>query len=235
MYEYIIKSQQLISQMVEAQEAEIETAITTMMSVIENRKMIYAFGTGHSHMIPMELFARAGGLANASAMLDESILIGAGARRSSEFERLPGLAQVIWNRYPISQGDMIFIVSNSGLNAAPVEMAQLAKQNGVYSVALTSLTQSRENSARLERGDKLYQLTDLVLDNFAPNGDCLMASGGSVSSIAGISLMQIIVTEAVSRCEDKGLVVERYHSQNTDKKTDNNAIFNKFEAKVRHL
>ena len=31
---------------------------------IENDKVIHTFGTGHSHMLGIELFARAGGLAN---------------------------------------------------------------------------------------------------------------------------------------------------------------------------
>lgn len=45
-----------------------------MVKTIRNDGIIYAFRIGHSHMIPMELFGRAGGLANVSAMLDESML-----------------------------------------------------------------------------------------------------------------------------------------------------------------
>ena len=36
---------------------------------IENDKVIHTFGTGHSHMLGIELFARAGGLGNVDAML----------------------------------------------------------------------------------------------------------------------------------------------------------------------
>ena len=127
-----------------SQQHEAEQVVERMVKTIRDDGIIFAFGTGHSHMIPMEMFGRAGGLANVCAMLDETVLNGGGARRSSRMEKLPGLADVIWQSTPPGPQDMLFIVSNSGRNAAVVEMALKAREEGVFSVAITSMVGSRE-------------------------------------------------------------------------------------------
>ncbi len=94
-------------------------------------------------MIGIEMFARAGGLANVEAMLDNTILTNFGAQRGGSIERLSGLAEIIWDDYKIEEGDIILIVSNSGRNAVPIEMAMLAQEKGIYTIALTSLKHSK--------------------------------------------------------------------------------------------
>ena len=94
-------------------------------------------------MIPIELFIRAGGLANVNAMLDPDTVTMSGAMRNSSIERLPGMADIVWDNYSIQSGDIILIVSNSGRNAVPIEMALRAKKEGITSIALTSLEQSK--------------------------------------------------------------------------------------------
>ena len=146
-----------------SQRREAEQVVERMVKTIRDDGIIFAFGTGHSHMIPMEMFGRAGGLANVCAMLDESVLNGGGARRSSRMEKLPGLADVIWQSTPPGPKDMLFIVSNSGRNGAVVEMALKAKEEGIFSVAITSMEQSKANVSLHPSGQKLYQLRVLHL------------------------------------------------------------------------
>ena len=98
--DYLQSSLPHINRVLLSQEHEAERVVEQMVKTIRDDGVIFAFGTGHSHMIPMEMFGRAGGLANVCAMLDESILNGGGARRSSRMEKLPGLADVIWQSTP---------------------------------------------------------------------------------------------------------------------------------------
>lgn len=144
-----------------SQKEQTDRVAEQMVRTIRDDGIIYAFGTGHSHMIPMELFGRAGGLANVCAMLDETILNGGGARRSSRMEQLSGLANIIWQSTPPGPSDMLFIVSNSGRNAAIVEMELKAREEDVFTVAITSLAQSKANASLHPSGQKLYQLVIL--------------------------------------------------------------------------
>ncbi|WP_159084372.1 sugar isomerase domain-containing protein [Dongshaea marina] len=228
-----------LEQLVTDQHESISQAAELFSRAIIEDKIIWAFGTGHSHMLPMELFARAGGLANIGAMLDESILNGSGARRSSDFERLPGTARVIWDRYQPGSGDLMLIASNSGLNAAPVEMAMLAREHGLKTIAITSVSQSSANQARHPSGKKLMALTDLILDNYAPDGDGLVEleglQTGSFSSLAGIFLIQTLVVEAIALCQKKQHPVPLFQSQNQDQPNQNQQLFEHYQQRVLHL
>ena len=119
-------------------------------SIIEDR-IIHTFGTGHSHMIGLELFTRAGGLANVNAMLDSTVLSVEGARRGAAVERVPGLAQVVWDTYEIASDDLMIVISNSGRNAMPIEMANLAKAHGMKTIGITSLTQYESSQTHLPK------------------------------------------------------------------------------------
>lgn len=219
-----------------SQQHEAEQVVERMVKTIRDDGIIFAFGTGHSHMIPMEMFGRAGGLANVCAMLDESVLNGGGARRSSRMEKLPGLADVIWQSTPPAPKDMLFIVSNSGRNAAVVEMALKAKEEGVFSVAITSMEQSKANISLHPSGQKLYQLVDVVLDNGAPDGDALMHYGddvtGPLSTVTGVILIQSLICECVRLRNERGIPVPLFQSQNTERKTNNEALFDRYASRI---
>ena len=219
-----------------SQQRQAEQVVERMVKTIRDDGIIFAFGTGHSHMIPMEMFGRAGGLANVCAMLDESVLNGGGARRSSRMEKLPGLADVIWQSTPPAPKDMLFIVSNSGRNAAIVEMALKAKEEGVFSVAITSMEQSKANVSLHPSGQKLYQLVDVALDNGAPDGDALMKYGddvtGPLSTLTGVILIQSLICECVRLCHERNIPVPLFQSQNTERKTNNEALFDHYASRI---
>ena len=104
---------------------------------IEDDMIIHTFGTGHSHMLGIEMFARAGGLGNVDAMLDPDTLTSFGAQRSGAMEKTSGVSDVIYDSYNIEAGDIMVITSNSGRNAMPIEMAMRCQKEGVYVVAFS--------------------------------------------------------------------------------------------------
>lgn len=233
--DYLKTSLCSINTVIESQQKNLEHVAEQMVRTITNDGIIYAFGTGHSHMIPMELFGRAGGLANVCAMLDESVLNGGGARRSSKMERLSGLADIIWENTPPSSNDMIFIISNSGRNATIVEMALKAKKEGVLCVAITSLEQTKSNVSLHSSGKKLFELADVVLDNGAPDGDAQIAYGayvtGPLSTLTGVIIVNSLVCEAVRICQERNIPVPLFQSQNREKETGNDKLFERYSTR----
>jgi uncharacterized phosphosugar-binding protein len=238
MFEYVEKINTQLLTLATSQAPQITTAAEWFAQTIINEQMIHAFGTGHSHMVAMELFTRASGLANVNTVLDDLVLSVSGARRGGAIERVSGLADIAWDKYDIRPADVLLIVSNSGRNAMPIEMAMRAKKEGVKTIAITSLTQSRQYPSRHTSGQKLYELVDLVIDNGVPSGDGLMQIGsqltGPVSSMAGILLVNTIATEAMKLAAAQGAVLPIYHSQNVDGPS-NEALYAKYEHRVKHL
>ena len=100
--------------------------------------LVHVFGAGHSHMAAEEAFHRAGGLVPVNAVLVEWLMVHQGGRRASLLERQPGLGELIVSTEPVEEGDVFFVVSNSGRNPVPVEVAEAAKRRGAKVVAVTS-------------------------------------------------------------------------------------------------
>ncbi|MBQ4253210.1 MAG: SIS domain-containing protein [Erysipelotrichaceae bacterium] len=205
---------------------------------IENDKIIHTFGTGHSHMLGIELFARAGGLGNVDAMLDPDTLTAFGAQRSGAMEKTSGVSDVIYDSYNIQPGDIMLITSNSGRNSMPIEMAMRCRKEGVYVVALTNVAQSSSQTSRHPSGKRLFELADCVLDSCVPSGDAAMNIGGiqtgAASSIVTMYLINTVVTEAIKIVVSHGKRPYVFQSQNVDG-FDNNAIYEHFKGRVKHF
>jgi len=206
---------------------------------IMNDKIIHVFGTGHSHMIGIELFGRAGGLGNVNALLDPDTLTSFGALiRSSQLERLPGIADIIYENYTIEAGDIMIITSNSGRNSMPIEMAMRCKKEGVYVIALTNLSQSKEAVSRHPSGKRLFEIADCVLDSCVPAGDAMLdiegVRTGAGSSICSMFLLNIITSEAIKIVTAKGFRPYVFQSQNVDG-YNNDAIYEKFRNRIKHF
>ena len=205
---------------------------------IENDKMIHTFGTGHSHMLGIELFARAGGLGNVDAMLDPDTLTSFGAGRSGFMERTSGVSDVIYDSYNIEKGDIMIITSNSGRNAMPIEMAMRCQKEGVYVVALTNLEQSKNTTSRHPSGKRLFECADCVIDSCVPTADATLnldgIKTGPASSIVTMFLVNTIVSEAIKIVLAHGKRPYVFQSQNVDG-FDNNAIYEHFKGRVKHF
>lgn len=237
-FEYMNKVDELLHQVDETQKDKIKELAVKFAENIKTNHIIHVFGTGHSHMIGIELFCRAGGLGNVNAILDPDALTNFGARRSGAMEKVPGLADVIFDQYKFSKGDIMIIISNSGRNAVPVEMAMRAKKEGVYTIALTNLHQSQNTTSRHPSGKRLFELVDCVLDNCVPDGDGLMTVGGVLtgpgSTISSIFILDTIVNEALQILAKEGCELPVFASQNVDG-FNNDGIYAKYEDRVKHF
>ena len=84
-------------------------------------------------------------------------------------------------------GDTILISSNTGINTVPVEAALYAKERGLTVVCVTSKKISRTLASRAPEGKRLYEVSDIVIDNHAPRGDGLLTIPGTQQITGGAS------------------------------------------------
>ena len=177
---------------------EIEQAAHILYNAECGGHCIYTFGTGHSHMLGQDIYARAGGFAKIKPIVEIELTLATHPTKSTQIERLAGYADVLEQLYHVKEGDVIIAASNSGRNALVIEYLLRMKQKGARIVAITSLCHSQKVKSRHESGKKLCDIADVVLDNKAPYGDAGIAlnetvSMGPVSTLSGCFLSQCIV------------------------------------------
>ena len=219
---YLRNIRQLLEKLENTQEQTIEKVAEVCADSIYNGGLLYFFGTGHSHMICEEPFYRAGGLASIYPILESDLMLHEGASKSSSYERLPGLGNVVVSHTPLSKGDVLFLISSSGRNCAIIDAALEAKKRGAITVAITSMNHTTSVASRHSNGLNLYQVCDYVLDNGGIVGDAsvelegLKQKIGPTSSVIDITLVNLVLVNTVELLLEKGMAPPVFTSANTD-------------------
>lgn len=236
-FDYLVQVQQLIEKIESTQHEKIMDVAKLLADNIRNNHIIHVFGTGHSMLSAQEIFGRAGGLGNVNAILDPEVTEIFGAKRASKVEQLSGLADIIYENYEIQPQDLMIIISNSGRNSVPIEMALRAKREGLTVIAVTNINQSSNQTSRHPSGQRLYEIADINLDNCIPVGDGVLTYGdvltGPVSTIANCVLLHTCVCEALAMLHAEGHKLPVFQSQNVDG-ANNDAIYEKYAGRVKH-
>ncbi len=139
---YIHELQAVLERIRREQSSAIEAAANLVADALATDGVIHTFGTGHSHLIADEAFFRAGGIAAINPILDERLVFLKGALESTRIERVSGFAKTLIEHEQIGPNDVAILISNSGRNNVPVEMALEMKSRGVRVIAITSVAQS---------------------------------------------------------------------------------------------
>jgi len=182
----------------------------------------FVSGSGHSHTVAEELYGRAGTLAFTVPILTPELTLVDHPTKSTYLERLDGYAKILVFLYGISEGDVILIASNSGRNAYPVEMAIEAKKRGAKVICITNMKHSLSVSSRHCSGKRLFEVSDVVIDNCGEIGDASLSTEGTnaticpTSSIANAFICSCINGEVCKCLYDLGCDVEVYVSANLD-------------------
>ena len=212
----------LLERLENTQEEKIDQVAAVCAESIEKGGLLYFFGTGHSHMIAEEPFYRAGGLACVYPILETDLMLHEGASKSSGYERLEGLGNLVISNTGLGRGDVLFIASNSGRNCAVIDAALEAKKRGAITVAITSMNHTTQVASRHSSGLNLYQVCDYVLDNCGELGDAsveLVGLGQKIaptSSVLDITLVNLILVNTVELLLQKGIQPPVFMSANTD-------------------
>lgn len=211
------------------QQQAILQAAERCTEVVLSDKTMFFFGTGHSHMLAEEVFYRAGGLINIHPIFEPALMLHEGGTKSTKMERLEGYANILLEEHKVGAGDVLFVISNSGLNAVPIEMAIGAKERGATVIALTSLKHSGDAKPRHKSGAKLYEIADIVIDNCGCVGDASVyleavnLHVGPTSTVVGAFIMNALVVQVAENLIDRGIQPQIYVSANVEQGDAHNA------------
>ena len=185
------------------------------------------FGSGHSHIATVDTFPRIGSfpawlpIHELSTSYMVNVLGNQGLRQSLYLEKIEGFGRLILENYRLDPRDVMIVISNSGVNAMGIDVALSAKEQGLKTVAITSLAHSRASQSRHSAGQRLFEVCDLVIDTCVPQGDALVAVPGyphkvaAASTIASSIIMQSIAAETAKTLSSRGIVLPVYPSHNT--------------------
>ncbi len=226
---------EILNKTIDTQEEALENAAEIVSKSCENGGRFYVFGSGHSHMVAEEIYIRAGGLAYVRAILPPELMLHEMPNKSTWLERLDGYSEALLKLYKVDEKDTIMIVSNSGRNSVPVEMALGAKALGAKVIAMTSMEHSTQTTSRHKSGKKLYEIADVVLDNGAKKGDAafyiegLETPTGPTSDAIGIALAQALIASTIDKLVRAGHDAPVFKSSNVDGADDyNNKLFDMY-------
>lgn len=201
---------------VAAQLGAIEQAADWFAESILAGRVVHLFGAGHSRIMVEEIWPRYGSFPGFNPIVELSltfhnVVVGANGQRQAMFlENTPGLAARILRNFGLSSEDCALVVSSSGCNVVPIEMAELFQKLGIKVVAIISRQHSEASTSNHAEGLKLADCADLVLDTGAPIGDAMVAIPGldtpvaPGSTVGGCMLANAIKAEVAKRLTEAG-------------------------------
>ena len=231
----------LIARTLKTQHDGMEEAARHIADCFRKGGMLYTFGTGHGHLLALEIFYRAGGMARVCPILDEKLMLHISAAKSTHEERDEAWLPILLEKYPIKAGDVLISISNSGRNAVPVLLAKAARERGAYVIALTSLQHTTQVTSRNSLNLRLFETADLVLDNGGVLGDASFlaadgAMGGPTSTSVGAAILQAIVCRVKELSLEEGFEADFFKSSNVDGGDEwNDKLIAKYEDSIPGL
>ncbi|MEU9730745.1 SIS domain-containing protein [Streptomyces sp. NPDC048002] len=202
----------------------VEAAGELLADTVENGGRLFAFGAGHSSLAAQDVVYRAGGLALMNLLAVPGV-VGVDvmpATLGSALERVDGLASAVLDSSPLRAGDVLIIISLSGRNALPVEMAMNARALGVKVIGVTSVAYATETKSRHASGTYLKDHCDLVLDSRIAVGDAELtldtvpAPFAPASTVVTSALLQAVLATAAGALADRGIEPPLLRSGNVD-------------------
>jgi uncharacterized phosphosugar-binding protein len=176
--------------------------------------VVHTFGSGHSEIVSREIIGRAGGLVCVTGIVDPT---------GGFIENLPGYGEMLAARYDrqyqLNAGETVIVISNSGKNASPVDVALYARAKGLTVAALTCMAMSKKTPSQHPSGKKLFEVADHVLDNCGVPGDAVVEVGGGTSAgptstLAGCSILNWLMLAVAEWLGANGHPLPMLRSQN---------------------
>lgn len=210
-----------------ARDEESETVAAAgglIADTVEAGGQLFAFGAGHSSLPAQDVVYRAGGLAlmnllAAPGMVGIDVMP---ATLGSALERVDGFATAVLDSSPARAGDTLVIISLSGRNALPVEMALHARAVGLKVIGVTSVAYAEETTPRHSSGTFLKDHCDVVIDNKIAVGDAELSLDGvaapfaPASTVVTSALMQAVMATAAGELAGRGTEPPLLRSGNVD-------------------
>jgi uncharacterized phosphosugar-binding protein len=219
----------------------IRAAATAVADAVASDARIFVFGAGHSSLPAQDVVYRAGGLALVNLLAVPGV-VGVDvipATLGSALEQVEGLAGVVLDTSPVRPGDVLFVISLSGRNPLPVEMALDARSRGMTVIGVTSVAYAAQTRSRHVSGTFLKDQCDIVLDSKIAVGDAelsdeaIPAPFAPASTVVTSALMQVVVATAAAELAARGVTPPMLRSGNVDGGHDwNRRIFDDYRDRI---
>ncbi len=213
--EYLNKCGDII-QKIKNQETLIHKTAHLFAQSILSGRMVHVFGSGHSRIMVEEMWPRYGSFPGFNPIVELSLtyhnnVVGAnGQRQAMYLENVSGLAERILRNFSLSEVDTALVVSSSGCNVVPIEMAELFQQKKIKTVVLVSQKHLDASTSKRSDGKKLTDFADIILDTGAPAGDSMIKIEGLEtpvspgSTVGGIMIINSIKAEIAKLLTEAG-------------------------------
>ncbi|MDX3575797.1 MULTISPECIES: SIS domain-containing protein [unclassified Streptomyces] len=216
----------------------VEAAGALLADTVAAGGRLFAYGAGHSALAAQDVVYRAGGLALMNLLEVPGVEVASGPLGST-LERVDGLARAVLDNSPLRAGDTLVIVSLSGRNALPVEMAREARARGVRVIGVTSVAYAARTGSRDVSGTFLKDHCDLVLDSKIAVGDAELTLDAvpvpfaPASTVVTSALLQAVMATAAGALAERGVEPPLLRSGNVDGGLDWNArIMEKYRDRI---
>jgi uncharacterized phosphosugar-binding protein len=231
----------LLRRVRDEERAGIGRAATAVADAIAADGRVFVFGAGHSSLPAQDVVYRAGGLALVNLLAVPGV-VGVDvmpATLGSALERIEGLAGAALDTSPARRGDVLFVISLSGRNNLPIEMAQHAGALGMTVVGVTSVAYAEQTSPRHATGTFLRDHCDIVIDSKIPVGDAeltdarIPAPFAPASTVVISALMQVVMATAATDLAARGITPPMIRSGNVDGGHEwNGRIFEEYRDRI---
>ncbi len=236
---YFDMAKERIELVEKTEKVKLQEAAIKVAEAIQNGGIIQLFGCGHSHILTEEVFYRAGGLVPIKPIFIEPLMLHEGALRSSQLERQNDYVGEYLKDYEIKPNDVVFVLSTSGRNPVPVDVANEARSKGAFVIGITSLEYSQSQPSRHKSGKHLFNSVDLVIDNHSVKGDAILSYEkvkvpfGPTSTVVGAVILNAIFAEAIMIMADNGYEPPIFLSGNIDGADEHNdRIIKKYKERI---
>jgi uncharacterized phosphosugar-binding protein len=203
--------------LLDGQRQALDRAATLCTEAIASDGLVHLFGCGHSRMLCEEMTPRQGCFVGWHTIVElgltfHNLIVGPnGLRQTLHLEKTAGYAEQILRNFAFGPKDVMIVISTSGIREVIVEMAEGAKKRGLAVIGVLSRAHCEQSKPAHTSGRKLLDVADVILDNGAPVGDCLLALEGSpsktgpFSTIGGALVMNMLRCEVAQRLVRRGI------------------------------
>jgi uncharacterized phosphosugar-binding protein len=217
---YLQTARDTLAEVAATQGEALEAAARLVADSVAGGGVLHLFGAGHSQLVALDGFLRAGGLACVNPIVDPALSPAAGPD-VSRVERTSGHAATVLAGEDLRPGEVVVVVSNSGVNPVPVEVALGCRDRGLRVVALTNVEQAKATAARHPSGARLHDLADVVVDNRCPPGDAAVTLPdgervGPTTTVVGAAVVAALAARVAELLLERGATPPAVVSQNLD-------------------
>ena len=179
--------------------------------------LVHLFGCGHSRMMCEEMTPRQGCFVGWHTIVELGLtfhnqIVGPnGLRQSLHLEKTTGYAEQILRNFAFGPKDVLIVISTSGIREVIIEMAEAARLRGLKVIGVVSVEHCKKAKPAHVSGKKLLDVADVILDNGAPEGDCILSLAGCknktgpFSTLGGAMIMNMLRCEVAQRLVDQGI------------------------------